>query len=95
MVEWETDEITYEPLKIIIADDPATCAIYGKNNNLLDEEGWKRLKPIARRQPKLLRLANQAKLRSFRLTLKQKYVYEVPRNYSHAKEIDLANGNTK
>ena len=95
MVEWETGEITSEPLKIIAVDDPVTCAIYGKNNNLLEEEGWKRLKSIAKRQSKLLRLANQAKLRSFRLTPKYKYGYEVPRHYNHAQQIDLANGNTK
>ena len=95
IIEWETGEITSEPLKIIATDDPVPCAIYGKNTNLLHEEGWKRQKPIARRQPKLLRLANQAKVRSFRLTRKYKYGYEVPRNYAHAKEIDLANGNTK
>ena len=70
MVEWETGEITSEPLKIIAADDPVTCTIYEKNKNLLEEECWKRLKSIARRQPKLLRLENQAKLRLFRLTPK-------------------------
>ena len=53
------------------------------------------LKSIARRQPKLLHLTNQAKLRSFRLTPKYKYGYEIPRNYANAKEINLENGNTK
>ena len=66
MIEWETGEITSEPLTF-----------------------------IARRQSKLLRLANQAKLRSFRLTPKYKYDYEVPCNYKHAQQIDLGNGNTK
>ena len=27
-VEWETGEITFEPLSIIAADDPVTCAAY-------------------------------------------------------------------
>ena len=27
-VEWETEEITFEPLSIIAADDPVTCAAY-------------------------------------------------------------------
>ena len=30
MIEWETGEITTEPLNIIAADDPVTCAIYTK-----------------------------------------------------------------
>ena len=29
-VEWETGEITFEPLSIIAADDPVTCAAYEK-----------------------------------------------------------------
>ena len=36
MVEWETGEITEEPLSIITKDDPVTCAAYAKKNNLLD-----------------------------------------------------------
>ena len=34
-VEWETGEITFEPLSIIAADDPVTCAAYAKDNDLL------------------------------------------------------------
>ena len=33
-VEWETGEITYEPLSVIAADDPMTCDAYVKENNL-------------------------------------------------------------
>ena len=35
MVEWETGEITYEPLSLIAADDPVTCAEYAKKHDLL------------------------------------------------------------
>ena len=48
MVEWETGEITEEPLSLIAADDPVTCAIYAKTRDLLHLDGWKRLKHIAR-----------------------------------------------
>ena len=41
MVEWETREVTSEPLTVIAADDPVTCAVYARDNNLLDTEGWK------------------------------------------------------
>ena len=34
-VEWETGEITFEPLSIIAADDPVTCAAHAKENDLL------------------------------------------------------------
>ena len=95
MIEWETGEITSEPLSIIAADDPVTCAIYAKQNKLLEVEGWKRFKGIAKRQKKLLRMANQAKLRSFRLAPRYKYGFEVPQNYAHAIQLDEQAGNTK
>jgi hypothetical protein len=30
MIEWENEEITTEPIAIIEADDPVTCAIYAR-----------------------------------------------------------------
>ena len=36
MVEWESGEVTYEPLTLISKDDPITCAVYAKKNDLLD-----------------------------------------------------------
>jgi hypothetical protein len=41
MIEWENGEIITEPLAIIAADDPVTCAIYARDNNLLDLAEWK------------------------------------------------------
>jgi hypothetical protein len=41
LFEWENGGITKEPLKIIAADDPVTCAIYARENGLLDQPGWK------------------------------------------------------
>ena len=40
MVEWETGEITGEPLSLIAADDPVTCAVYAKKHGLLTPLGW-------------------------------------------------------
>ena len=34
-VEWETGEVTFEPLSAITADDPVTCAAYAKQHDLL------------------------------------------------------------
>ena len=56
-----------EPSTIIVADDPVTCAIYAKNENLLEIIGWNRFKRIAKRQKNMLRLSNQEKLRSIQL----------------------------
>ena len=41
MVEWETGEITDEPLSLIAVDDPVTCAEYAKKHDLLQLDGWK------------------------------------------------------
>ena len=35
-VEWEDGSVMYEPLCTIATDDPVTCAVYAKNNGLLD-----------------------------------------------------------
>ena len=50
MVEWETGEITEEPLSLIGADGPVICAEYAKKHDLLHLDGWKRLKHIAKNQ---------------------------------------------
>ena len=47
MVEWESGEVTYEPLTLISKDDPITCAVYAKKHDLLDTTGWKHLKRYA------------------------------------------------
>jgi hypothetical protein len=74
----ENGEITDEPMATIAADDPVTCAIYAKDNNLLDVPSWKRLKSIARCQQHMFCMANQAQLRSFRLAPKYKNGFEIP-----------------
>ena len=83
-VEWESGEITYEPLEIIAADDPVSCANYVKRANLLDIDGWKRFRRIARRNKKLTRMINQAKLRSFKTAPKYMFGYEVPNSFKRA-----------
>jgi hypothetical protein len=94
-IEWENGEITQEPLALVIADDPVTLAAYAKEHKMLDIDGWKRLKPIARRAKKMERLIKQARLRSFRTSPKYMYGFQVPRDYKEALGIDETNGNTK
>ena len=94
-MEWEDGSTTYEPLNIIAADDPVTCAIYAKENNLLERPGWKRFKRLASRTKKFIRAVNQAKLRSYNTAPKYKYGYEVPKNYADAVRLDERNKTTK
>ena len=95
LIEWCTGEKTYEPLTLIAQTDPVTCTIYAMENDLLDQPGWKRFARLSRRQKKLLRLANQAKLRSFRRSPKHQHGFQIPHNYAEALELDKQNGNDK
>lgn len=92
-VKWENGEVTYEPLGIIAKSDPVSVAIYGRDNNLLHLDGWKRFRRLAQKQKKLLRLANQAKLYAFRNRIVYKFGIQVPQNHEQAMAIDQANGN--
>ena len=49
-IEWETGEITFEPLSVIAADDPITCAAYEKEKYLYNLDGWKRLRRLIKKQ---------------------------------------------
>lgn len=95
LVEWETGEITSEPLNVIAADDPVSCAIYAKDNGLLEQEGWKRFRSIAKNQKKMTRMINQAKLKSYRRAPKYMFGVRIPRDYDKAMVFDKNNGNTK
>ena len=95
LVEWETGESTYEPLDVIAANDPVTCAIYAKEKGLLNEPGWPCFKLIAKRESCLLRMTKQGKLRSFSCSWKYKFGYQVPNNYAEAMLLDKKNLNSK
>ena len=58
-MEWETGEKTYEPLSILAADDPVTCATYANENDLLHIEGWERFRNLAKRDTTLARAVTE------------------------------------
>ena len=95
MVEWETGEITEEPLSIFAQDDPVTCAAYAKKHNLLDLPKWNKLKHIAKHQDAFTRAINQTKIGQFRRSATYQLGYLIPRNYKHALELDKLNGNSR
>ena len=95
LVEWETGEKTYEPLSILAADDPVTCATYAKENDLLHIEGWKRFRNLAKRDRTLARAVMQSKIRQVSRTSKYMFGYLMPRSYKQALEFDTENNNTK
>ena len=94
-VEWETGEITFEPLSIIAADDPVTCAAYAKENDLLTLEGWHRFRSIAKKDKVLARSIKQSMIRQVRRSQTYMFGYLIPRNYMEAMQFDSENKNSK
>ena len=48
LLQWEDGSVTREPLDIFGKDDPVSCAQYAKDNNLLEEPGWKRFRRLVK-----------------------------------------------
>ena len=94
-VEWETGEITFEPLSIIAADDPVKCAAYAKENDLLALEGWCRFRSLAEKEKVLARATKQSKIRQVRRSQTYMFGYLIPRNYMEAIQFDSENNNSK
>ena len=94
MVEWESGEVTYEPLTLISKDDPITCAVYAKKHDLLDTTGWKHLKRYARTSKRLIRAVKQSRIRQVRASARYQHGFQVPKDYNDAIRLDKENSNT-
>ena len=94
-VEWETGEITFEPLSIIAADDPVTCAAYAKENDLLALEGWHRFRRLSKKGEVLARAIKQSMIGQVRRSQTYMFGYLVLRNYMEAMQLDSENKNSK
>ena len=79
---WETGAVSTECLETLYKDIPVDLAIYAKETNLLEEEGWKMLKRLANQSRLTDRLVKQAKLRSFRISSRYKYGLKYPKTLS-------------
>ena len=73
LIEWETGEMTWEPLNNIIASDPYTCAVYEKKHDLLNTPGWKLLKKHVRTARRLIRTLKKSKYRQAKESRKYKH----------------------
>jgi hypothetical protein len=94
LIEWENGEIMSEPLNIFGKDDPVSCAVYACEHRLLEEEGWKQFKGIAKREKKMLCMVNQSHIKATHNAPRYKFGYCIPCNYNEAMQFDLKNGNT-
>ena len=94
-VQWEDGSVTWEPLSIMAKDDPITCAVYAKDNNLLETDGWKTLRKYARRATKLARQVKQAKARQRKYGPVYKFGVQVPKDWKEARKLQAEFGHTK
>ena len=94
-VEWETDEITFEPHSVFAADDPVTCTAYAKLCDLLAVEGWCRFRKHAKKDKVLARAIKQSKIRQVRRSQTYMLRYLIQRNYIEAMQFDSENNNSK
>ena len=88
MVEWESGEVTYEPLTLISKDDTITCAVYAKKHDLLDTTGWKHLKRYAKTSKRLIRAVKQSRIRQVRASARYQHGFQVPKDYNDAIRLD-------
>lgn len=99
LVMWESGEITFEPIREIAKADPYLVAEYAMDAGVIDD--WHKrmprlkLKQHAKNAKKMMRMINQAKLRSYRTTPIYMFGVEVPRNHEQAVKLDEKNGDTK
>ena len=89
-VEWDTGEITFEPLCVIAVDDPVTCAAHAKTYDPLAVEAWHRFRNLAKKDKVVARAIKQSKIRQFRISQTYMFGYLIPRNNMEAMQFDMA-----
>ena len=94
MVEWESGEVTYEPLILISEEDPINCAVYAKKHDLLDTTGWKHPKRHAKISKRLIRAVKQSWIRQVRASARYQHGFQVPKDFNDAIRLDKENSNT-
>ena len=92
-IKWENGSVGPKPLVLIAKDCPVKYGQYAINNNLLNVDGWKQFRRLAKREKLMKWLLKQAKLRSFCTSPVYKFDYRVPKDWKEAKGLDKKNGN--
>ena len=94
MVEWESGEVTYEPLTLISKEDPINWAVYAKKHDLQDTTGWNHPKRHAKISKRLIRAVKQSWIRQVRASARYQHGFQVPLDYNDAIRLDKENSNT-
>eukprot|EP00984_Skeletonema_dohrnii_P017565 scaffold8043_cov92-Skeletonema_dohrnii-CCMP3373.AAC.2 len=97
-IEWESGEITFEPITEFYKDEPWLLAEYAQEMGLIDD--WERRYPRlklcrhAKNTKKMMRVINQSKCQSYQNTPIYMFCVKVLRNHKQAARFDEENGNT-
>jgi len=97
-IEWESGEITFEPITEFYKDEPWLLSEYAQEKGLIED--WERrcprlkLRRHAKNAQKMMRVINQAKRQSYQNTPIYMFGVKVPRNHEQAVKFDEENGNT-
>jgi hypothetical protein len=95
LVRWDDGSETWEPLNMMIAEDPVTCASYAKHNNLVELSGWNSLRKYARRTKVLEWHIKQAVMKAQRRAPIYKFGVRVPRDHKEAVLLQEQQGHKK
>jgi hypothetical protein len=89
---------TWEPLNLMLVQDPVACASNAKRNNLpvVELPGWTSLRKKYVRQVKVLdRQVKQASMKAQRQAPIYKFGVRVPQDHREAVQLEEAQGHTK
>ena len=89
-VQWRDGSTSWEPMKVIRADDPDSVAEYAQDRNLVGKRGFKWVEQyLSERKPRSIQFirVNKTKKKTF------KYGVVVPRSIQEALFLDKENGN--
>jgi hypothetical protein len=92
LVQWEDGSEKFEPLDVMIEDDPVSLGRYVEENDLLNTSGWKSLKRIISNKTRRQCMIYHAKQNKGPV---YQFGIQVPCNVKEAYALDLKNGSTK
>ncbi len=95
LVQWASGQRDWRALNQLYQDDPISVSMYAKKHGLLNIDGWKRCRKVAKKSKILGRMINQVRLKNFRNKPVYKYGVQCPRSHDEAMMIDEKNGDTR
>jgi len=95
LIEWESGERTWEPISKIYRSTPLELADYAMQHDLINKWECKsiKIKELAEKSKRMLRLIHHTKLTSHAATPVYIYGVHVPRSHCDAMEMDAKNRN--